>query len=75
MKDVIPYFERELVVLRGYAAEFAARFPRVADRLRIGDGDSQVERLIQAVALLAARIMKRIDDGFPQFTEALQRWL
>lgn len=71
MKDVIPYFERELVVLRGYAAEFAARFPRLAGRLRIGDGDSQVERLIQAVALLAARIMKRIDDGFPQFTEAL----
>ncbi|MUI12859.1 type VI secretion system baseplate subunit TssF [Massilia dura] len=71
MKDLLPYFERELVVLRAYAAEFAARFPRVADRLRIGDGDSHVERLIQALALLAARIMKRVDDGFPQFTEAL----
>jgi type VI secretion system protein ImpG len=71
MKDLLPYFERELVVLRGYAAEFAARFPRVADRLRIGDGDSQFERLLQALALLAARIVKRIDDGFPQFTEAL----
>jgi type VI secretion system protein ImpG len=71
MKDLIPYFERELVVLRGYAAEFAARFPRVADRLRIGSGDSHVERLLQALALLAARIRKRIDDGFPQFTEAL----
>jgi len=71
MKDLIPYFERELVVLRGYAAEFAARFPRVADRLRIGSGDAHVERLLQALALLAARIRKRIDDGFPQFTEAL----
>ncbi|WP_338770381.1 type VI secretion system baseplate subunit TssF [Massilia sp. METH4] len=71
MKDLLPYFERELVVLRGYAAEFAARFPRVADRLRIGDGDAQFERLLQALALLAARIVTRIDDGFPQFTEAL----
>ncbi|QBE63218.1 type VI secretion system baseplate subunit TssF [Pseudoduganella lutea] len=71
MKDVLPYFERELVVIRGYAAEFCARFPRLADRLGIGDRDSQAERLIQAQALLAARVVKRIDDGFPQFTEAL----
>ena len=33
--------------------------------------DPHVERLIQAVALLGARVTKRLDDAYPQFTEAL----
>lgn len=30
-----------------------------------------MERLIQGVALLSARVAKRLDDAYPQFTEAL----
>ncbi len=71
MEDLLPYFERELVLLRRYGQEFAARFPRVAGRLQGADDDPHVERLLQGVALLSARINKRLDDGQPQFTEAL----
>ncbi|QGZ41010.1 type VI secretion system protein ImpG [Pseudoduganella flava] len=71
MEDLLPYYERELVLLRRYASEFAGRFPRVAGRLRSGGDDPQVERVLQGVALLSARVAKRLDDGYPQFTEAL----
>src|SRR5471030_673685 len=74
MEDLLPYFERELVILRRDCKEFAERFPKIASRLQVsGDTseDPHVERLIQAVALLAARVSKRLDDDYPQFTEAL----
>lgn len=74
MEDLLPYYERELVLLRQYGREFAERFPKVAAQLRMqGDGcdDPQVERLVQSVALLAARVSKRLDDDYPIFTESL----
>lgn len=74
MEDLLPYYERELVMLRRHCREFAERFPKIAGRLQMtGDSceDPHVERLIQAVSLLAARVSKRLDDDFPQFTEAL----
>lgn len=74
MEDLLPYYERELVLLRQYGREFAERFPKVAAQLRMsgeGCGDPQVERLIQSVALLAARTSKRLDDDYPKFTESL----
>ncbi len=74
MEDLLPHFERELVILRRYCREFAERFPKIAGKLHLGGDvseDPHVERLIQAVALLAARISKRLDDDYPQFTEAL----
>src|SRR5688500_12354851 len=63
MKDLLPYFERDLTLLRRYAAAFAAKFPGVAGRLREGDSVPHVDRLLQGVALLSARISKRVDDG------------
>jgi type VI secretion system protein ImpG len=33
--------------------------------------DPHIERLIQSYALLNARVSKRLDDDFPEFTEAL----
>ncbi|TWI60949.1 type VI secretion system protein ImpG [Pseudoduganella lurida] len=71
MEELLPYFERELVVLRRYAAEFAARFPRIAALLRTTGSDPHAERVLQGVAFIAARIHKRLDDGFPQVTESL----
>ncbi|SFU89858.1 type VI secretion system baseplate subunit TssF [Pseudoduganella namucuonensis] len=78
MEDLLPYYERELVTLRRHSREFAERFPKVAARLRMGsDGcaDPHVEHLIEAVALLAARVSKRLDDDYPKFTEALLEML
>ena len=74
MDDLLPFYERELARVRRDSGEFAARYPRIAGQLqRSGDGpdDPHVERLIQACALLAARIGKRLDDGYPQLTESL----
>ncbi|MFZ4874128.1 type VI secretion system baseplate subunit TssF [Janthinobacterium sp. Mn2066] len=74
MDDLLPYFERELVMLRRHCREFADRYPRIAGKLQMsGEAceDPHVEHLIESVAMLAARISKRLDDDYPQFTEAL----
>lgn len=74
MEDLFKAYELEVVQLRRLSSEFARRYPKVAGKLQIaGDlcEDPHVERLIQAVALIAARISKRLDDDYPQFTERL----
>jgi type VI secretion system protein ImpG len=60
--------------MRQLCREYAERYPKVASKLQIGGetcDDPHVERLIQSVALLCARVSKRLDDSYPQFTEAL----
>lgn len=72
MDDLLPHYERELGLLRAQAEGFAQRYPEIAGRLKLsGDvgEDPHVERLVQAFALLSARVHKRLDDDFPQFTE------
>lgn len=74
MEQLLPYYERELVFLRNYSREFAERYPKIAARLAMsGDTseDPHVERLIQSFALLGARINKKLEDDYPEFTEAL----
>ena len=74
MEDLLPYFERELVYLRSIGREFYERYPRVGGALQQGDDtcpDPHVEQLIQSVALLSARVAKRLDDSYPELTEAL----
>ena len=74
MEKLLPYFERELGLLRRGGTEFAGRYPRLAGSLRMhGEtcADPHVERLIQACAFLNARVAKLLDDGHAGFTEAL----
>ena len=74
MDDLLPHYERELTFLRRHAREFAERYPKVAGRLALsGDAveDPHVERLLESFALLTARVHKKLDDEFPQFTETL----
>ncbi|GAB3746181.1 type VI secretion system baseplate subunit TssF [Lysobacter olei] len=74
MDDLLPFYERELGWLRRYGREFAERYPKIAGRLLLsadGSQDPHVERLIEAFALLSARTSKRIEDDYPEFTEAL----
>ncbi|WP_338764327.1 type VI secretion system baseplate subunit TssF [Massilia sp. METH4] len=74
MEELLPYYERELGFLRRYSREFSERYPKIAGRLLIGGEvceDPHIERMIQAFALLNSRIAKRLDDDYPQFTEAL----
>lgn len=74
MQDLLPYYERELAYLRRYGQEFAERYPKIAGRLQLsseGSQDPHVERLIEAFSLLSARVSKRIEDDFPEFTDTL----
>jgi len=74
MEELLPYYERELLALRKYSREFSDQFPKIAGRLQLTDdvcADPHVERLIEAFAFLTARISRRIDDGYPEFTEQL----
>ncbi|MFC0250760.1 type VI secretion system baseplate subunit TssF [Massilia consociata] len=74
MEELLPYYERELVYLNTVGRELANTYPRLAGELGIGaDGseDPHIRRLIQACALLNARTAKKLDDDYPEFTEAL----
>src|SRR5580658_7211657 len=72
--ELLEVYERELAYLRKMGADFGERNPRIASRLLLEPDrceDPHVERLIESFALLAARVHLRIDDDFPQITEAL----
>jgi type VI secretion system protein ImpG len=74
MDELLRYYEEELGLFGQFAREFRARYPKPASDLHVtGEGwdDPGVARLIQSVALLSARINKRLDDDYPKFTEAL----
>ena len=72
--ELLPWYNRELAWFRRHARDFARNHPKIASRLRLGaDGsqDPHVERMIEAFAYLNARTRKKIDDNFPELTDAL----
>jgi type VI secretion system protein ImpG len=71
---LLPYYDRELAAIRKLAGEFAAANPKIAGRLRItadAVDDPHVERLLEGVAFLAARVQHRLDDDAPELSDAL----
>jgi type VI secretion system protein ImpG len=75
MRDaLLAKYEEELSYLRRTGAEFAERYPKVASRLLLEPtkcDDPHVERLLEGFAFLAARVQLRLEDDFPEFSEAL----
>ena len=72
--ELLPYYDRELRYIRRLAAEFAEAHPNVAKQLRLtADAveDPYVARLIEGFAYLNARIRHKLDDDFPELTDAL----
>lgn len=72
--SLLPYYERELDAIKRLAAEFADTHPKIAGRLRLSADavdDPHVARLLEGVAFLAARVHHRLDDEFPELTDAL----
>ncbi|HXA56256.1 MAG TPA: type VI secretion system baseplate subunit TssF [Candidatus Acidoferrum sp.] len=72
--ELLLYYERELDYLRKLAAQFAEKNPKVASRLVLEPTkceDPHVERLLEGFAFLAARVHLKIDDEFPEISEAL----
>lgn len=73
LKELLPYYERELTYLRKLSGEFAQRYPKIARRLLLDDNQSEdphVERLMEGFAFLTARIHRKLDDEFPEISEA-----
>jgi type VI secretion system protein ImpG len=71
---LLQYYNLELQHLRETGAEFAEQFPKIAARLGMHGlvvDDPYVERLLEGVAFLAARVQLKIDAEFPRFTQAL----
>ncbi len=71
---LLQYYNLELQHLRETGAEFAQQFPKIAARLGMHGlevADPYVERLLEGVAFLAARVQLKIDAEFPRFTQAL----
>ncbi|HEX4173680.1 MAG TPA: type VI secretion system baseplate subunit TssF [Acetobacteraceae bacterium] len=72
--SLLPYYERELDAIKRLAAEFADAHPKIAGRLRVSADaidDPHVARLLEGAAFLAARVHHRLDDEFPELTDAL----
>src|SRR3954471_5364092 len=72
--ELLAHYNGELAYLREMGAEFAARYPKVAARLHLEADkceDPHVERILEGVAFLTARIRHKIDDEFPEITDAL----
>jgi len=72
--ELLAHYESELSFLRKLGAEFADRYPNVASHLVLGPNGSEdphVERLVESFAFLAARIHLKLEDDFPEITEAL----
>ncbi|WP_426956433.1 type VI secretion system baseplate subunit TssF [Muricoccus radiodurans] len=74
-ESLLPFYNAELEALRKLAGDFAEAHPKVAGRLRVTrDGaadDPHVERLLEGVAFLAARVQHRLEDELPEFSDAL----
>src|SRR3954447_7766072 len=72
--ELLAYYNGELAFLREMGAEFAAKYPKVAARLLLEADkceDPHVERILEGVAFLTARIRHKIDDEFPEITDSL----
>ncbi|WP_372890922.1 type VI secretion system baseplate subunit TssF [Rhodosalinus sp.] len=71
---LLKHYESELAYLREMGAEFAAAYPKIAARLGI-DGvevlDPYVERLLEGVAFLTARVQLELELQHPAFTSQL----
>ena len=70
---LIDLYEQELRHLGETADEFGRAFPAKARALALGEEppDPYVERLLEGVAFVAARVRLKLEAQFPQFTQSL----
>lgn len=72
--ELLPYYEKELAFIRQMGAEFAKEHPKIAGRLGIHNDtieDPHASRLIESFAYLNARIQHKLDDEFPELSDAI----
>ncbi|WP_170308216.1 type VI secretion system baseplate subunit TssF [Parashewanella tropica] len=72
--SLLSYFEQELRFIREESVEFAQKNPGSATTLGISNSgieDPELSRLVESMALLNAKLHKRLDDTYPEFTQSL----
>lgn len=71
---LLKHYEGELAFMRDMGAEFAQSYPKIASRLGM-DGvevvDPYVERLLEGVAFLSARVQLELELQYPTLTSNL----
>ncbi len=71
---LLKHYEGELAFMRDMGAEFAQSYPKIASRLGM-DGvevvDPYVERIIEGVAFLSARVQLELELQYPTLTSHL----
>ena len=78
MDDILQHYETELDYMRRAFSEFEAAHPQKARALNIKagqSGDPDVQRLSDSLALVSARLSKRLDDTLPEFALDLARMI
>ena len=71
---LLKHYESELLFLRDMGSEFASAFPKIASRLGMEGmevADPYVERLLQGVAFLSARVQLELELQYPTLTNNL----
>ncbi len=71
---LLKYYNTELRFLREMGGEFANRYPKIAARLGLDSfecADPYVERLLEGVSFLTARLQLKLDAEFPRFSQHL----
>src|SRR3977135_485517 len=72
--DLLLYYERELTHIRKMAVTFSQKYPKIAARIHLEPNkceDPHVERMLEGFSFLAARVHLKIDDDFPEISEAM----
>lgn len=72
--DLLDYYRDEIAYLRVQGGEFAARYPKIAQRLLLSASESpdpHTERLMESFAFLTARVHRDVDGEFPAISGAL----
>ncbi|MBL4647453.1 MAG: type VI secretion system baseplate subunit TssF [Gammaproteobacteria bacterium] len=72
--SLVKHYQNELSELEKLSESFSQAYPRIAGNLRLAAHDVEdphIKRLIQAVALLNARVQTKLDDDFSDFSRDL----
>ena len=65
------YYRDELIYLRELGEEFGKAHNEIAWQLTKQSSDPDVERLLEGVAFLTARVRRRLDDEIPELSQTL----
>ncbi|MFT7559569.1 MAG: type VI secretion system protein ImpG [Flavobacteriales bacterium] len=72
--SLISHYEKELAFIQESAGNFALQHPAAASRLQLSENtvdDPLVSRLLSGFAFLNARVQQKLEDDFPELTDAI----